>query len=61
MRIGGAVRQRGAKNEKAPARFLSGRTPAMIETCVKGGRFVNAFCVCISTAYTKIPDSRRCT
>lgn len=33
----------GARNEKAPARFLSGRTSAMIETCVKGGRFVNAF------------------
>ena len=31
----------GSRNEKAPARSLSGRTSAMIEVCVKGGRFVN--------------------
>jgi serine/threonine-protein kinase RIO1 len=37
----------GARNEKAPARFLSGRTSAMIEACVKGGRVVNAF-FCLS-------------
>lgn len=30
----------GARNEKAPARSLSGRTSAMIEICIKGGRFV---------------------
>jgi hypothetical protein len=32
-----------ARNEKAPARFLSGRTSAMFEGCVKGGRFVKEF------------------
>lgn len=31
-----AVLPPGAGNEKAPARFLSGRTSAMIEACVKG-------------------------
>ena len=30
-----------ARNEKAPARSLSGRTSAMNEACVKGGRVVN--------------------
>lgn len=33
----------GARNEKTPARSLSGRTSAMIGICVKGGRFVNGF------------------
>lgn len=45
----GAVLWPGARNEKAPARFLSGRTSAMIELCVKGGRFVNAFFTSLST------------
>ena len=57
--MGGTVPP-GARNKKAPARFLSGRTSAMIEACVKGGRFVNAFFVCISIVYTKALGTRRC-
>lgn len=53
MKTGGAALWPDARNEKAPARFLSGHTSAMIEACVKGGRFVNAVFVCISTPYTK--------
>ena len=46
----------GARNEKAPARSLSGRTSAMIEACVKGGRFVNAFFCFSVMAYVKSQD-----
>lgn len=44
----------GARNEKAPARFLSGRTSAMIELCVKGGRFVNAFFCFLAIIYARM-------
>ena len=43
----------GARNEKAPVRFLSGRTSAMIEVCVKGGRVVNAFFFFLTMLYAK--------
>lgn len=43
----------GATNEKAPARFLSGRTSSMIEGCVKAGRFVNAFFCFLAMLYAK--------
>lgn len=46
----------GARNEKAPARFLSGRTSAMIEACVKGGRFVNAFFCFLAMLYARMRD-----
>lgn len=39
--MGSAVPQPGARNKKAPARFLSGRTSAMVGACVKGGSVVN--------------------
>ncbi len=42
-----------ARNEKAPARFLSGRTCAMIEACVKGSRVVNAFFFFLTMLYAK--------
>ena len=45
-----------ARNEKAPARSLSGRTSAMIETCVKGGRFVNVVFGFLAKAYGKFRD-----
>lgn len=45
-----------ARNEKAPARSLSGRTSAMIEICVKGGRFVNAFFCFLAIVYARIQD-----
>ncbi len=43
----------GARNEKAPARSLSGRTSAMIEFCVKGGRVVNASFFFLTMLYAK--------
>ena len=46
----------GARNEKAPARFLSGRTSAMFKACVKGGRVVNAFFCFLATLYADARD-----
>lgn len=46
----------GARNEKAPARFLSGRTSAIIEACVKGGRVVNQVFGFLAMAYAKARD-----
>lgn len=45
----------GARNKKAPERFLSGRTSAMIEAFVKGGRFVNGVFAFQAKACAKIP------
>lgn len=52
----GATLRPGARNEKAPARFLSGRTSAMFKACVKGGRFVNDVFVFQAMAYAKARD-----